>query len=141
MTCILQFQSARWYYQMSFIYYNFAPNIDLDSIQLWSSSVSVMLCYACSYADSLSRHLSDFFCWPWTPWMLFNDKIFNLIMATFFMSKAYLQAYLSWNNSLGRENADTIIVKPRWKSQWGQNLSIRKSFTRDHYISVTVRIL
>ena len=26
------------------------------------------------------------------------------------MSKAYLQAYLSWNNSLGRENADTIIV-------------------------------
>ena len=83
MKYILQFQSARWYYQMSFIYYNFAPNIDLDSIQLWSSSVSVMLCYACFYADSLSRHLSDFLCWPWTPWMLFNDKIFNLIMATF----------------------------------------------------------
>ena len=138
---ILQFQSARWYYQMSFIFYNFAPNIDLDSIQLWSSSVSVMLCYACFYADSLSRHLSDFFCWPWTPWMLFNDKIFNLIMATFLCQRLTCKLTCHEIIVLVEKNADTIIVKPRWKSQWGQNLSIRKSFTRDHYISVTVRIL
>ena len=64
---ILQFCTKHWF--------------RLNSVIKFKRVCNAVLClFLCRF---IVAAFVKFLCWPWTPWMLFNDKIFNLIMATF----------------------------------------------------------